>query len=247
MSGVNEEHLNEPGAADEPGEIRDQAGKRPARAPARRKPGRPPAHATADVRSRLIAAARERVIAVGFDRASTKDIAAQAGVNPAMIHYYFGGKAGLGQAMMRAAAAPLLERLEQLAAAGPQRVRIADFMRAYMQTIAEHPALPQLIVREVLPVNGRFRNVFFAELAAKAGMLLPAALRRARAEGQLRPGTDEILAAISLISLAVFPFVAAPVIQAVLHVDLADPAFRERLIAHSIGVFEQGLQRRAAT
>lgn len=218
---------------------------RPARPHAKvqgkRKPGRPPGGDSAEVRERLIAAARARVIEVGFDRASTKDIAARAGVNPAMISYYFGSKAGLGQAMMRAAAAPLIERLGQLAAAGTERLRLADFMRAYMRTIAEHPWLPQLIVREVLPVNGRFRSVFFTELAGKAGALLPAAMRRAVAAGELRGGTDETLAAISLVSLAAFPFLAAPVIQAALKVDVGDRALRERLIAHSVRVFEHGL------
>jgi AcrR family transcriptional regulator len=213
----------------------------------RRKPGRPPSGEAADVRERLLEAARELVIDVGFDRASTKDIAERAGVNPAMISYYFENKAGLGQEMMRAAVAPLIERLEKFASNAGPRLGVSDFMRTYMQTIAEHPSLPQLIVREVLPVNGRFRNVFFDELAGKAAVLLPAAMRRARAEGQLRADADDTLAALSLLSLAAFPFVAAPVIQAALQVDLEDPAFQERLITHSIRVLERGLLNGAAT
>jgi TetR/AcrR family transcriptional regulator len=207
----------------------------------RRRPGRPPSGQVANVRERLLVAARDLVIEVGFDRASTKEIAARAGVNPAMISYYFKSKAGLGEAMMRAAVAPLMQRLETFAAARPDHMRVTDFMRTYMRTIAEHPALPQLIVREVLPANGRFRAVFFEELAGKAGVLLPAALRRARDSGELRRDAEDTLAAITLVSLAVFPFVAAPVIESVLHVRVADHGFQERLIAHSVRVLERGL------
>lgn len=50
------------------------------------------AQATQD---RLIAAARAIFARSGFERTTVRDIAAEAGVNPALINRYFGGKEGL--------------------------------------------------------------------------------------------------------------------------------------------------------
>ncbi|MFN4125263.1 TetR family transcriptional regulator [Pannonibacter indicus] len=44
---------------------------------------------------RLIAAARAIFSRSGFERTTVRDIAAEAGVNPALINRYFGGKEGL--------------------------------------------------------------------------------------------------------------------------------------------------------
>jgi len=51
-----------------------------------------------ETRSRLLAAARDVFQTEGFDRASTRAIAARADVNAALIFRYFGSKAGLYQA-----------------------------------------------------------------------------------------------------------------------------------------------------
>ena len=52
-------------------------------------------HAT---RTKIVLAAREAFRATGFDRASTRAIAAAAGVNVSLISRYFGSKAGLYEA-----------------------------------------------------------------------------------------------------------------------------------------------------
>ncbi len=57
-----------------------------------------PTEGSQETRERLLAAAREVFHADGFDRASTRVIAARAGVNAALIFRYFGSKAGLYEA-----------------------------------------------------------------------------------------------------------------------------------------------------
>jgi len=72
------------------------------RMPPRRSPGaadrrRDPERA----RERLLDAAAEEFGAKGFAGARVRDIAARAGLNQQLISYYFGGKAGLYQALQR--------------------------------------------------------------------------------------------------------------------------------------------------
>ena len=56
----------------------------------RRRTGRRPG--TSDSRARILAAARDRFAERGYDAATIRQIAADAGVDPALVHHYFGTK-----------------------------------------------------------------------------------------------------------------------------------------------------------
>ena len=56
----------------------------------RKRPGRPPG--TSDTRERILASARELFARNGFDKTSIRAVAADAGVDPALVHHYFGTK-----------------------------------------------------------------------------------------------------------------------------------------------------------
>jgi AcrR family transcriptional regulator len=60
------------------------------REPRRRRSGRPAG--SPPNREAILAAAREQFIARGYDSATIRGIAAGAGVDPALVHHYFGSK-----------------------------------------------------------------------------------------------------------------------------------------------------------
>ncbi|WP_371782188.1 TetR/AcrR family transcriptional regulator [Streptosporangium subroseum] len=64
----------------------------------KRRPGRRPG--TADTRGQILAAARETFSEKGFDKATIRGIARQAGVDPALVHHYFTSKEGMFVAAM---------------------------------------------------------------------------------------------------------------------------------------------------
>lgn len=210
-----------------------------------RGPGRPPAEHSADVRDALLKAARARIVEVGFAAATTKDIAALAGVNAAMISYYFGGKAGLGEAVFRETIEPLRARLEafaqrEMAASGETDVH--SFIREYMQALAANPWIPRLVVREVLPDNGRFRQIFFTEIVGRGAAVLPRALSRAQAGGRIATHVSPVLATISVVSLAAFPFLAAGILRANLNVNVSDAHTLEQIVTHTLELLDNGLR-----
>ena len=84
-----------------------------------RRRGRPRAEdRPGDTRQQLIAAARRRFAADGYERASLRTIAAEAGVDAGLIRHYFGDKAGLLVASMQLPVNPV-EILRGVIASGP--------------------------------------------------------------------------------------------------------------------------------
>ncbi|AFM17394.1 transcriptional regulator [Mycolicibacterium chubuense NBB4] len=59
----------------------------------RKRPGRPPG--TSDTRERILASARELFARNGIDKTSIRAIAADADVDPALVHHYYGTKTQL--------------------------------------------------------------------------------------------------------------------------------------------------------
>ena len=85
-------------------------------APARRGPGRPADGG--DRRTAILSAAREQFAATGYAAASVRGIARQAGVDPALVHHYFGTKEQVCVAAMQLPFQPG-EMLPQVLAGDP--------------------------------------------------------------------------------------------------------------------------------
>jgi TetR/AcrR family transcriptional regulator len=208
----------------------------------KRRPGRPTGAAhTAAIRGALLKAAREQFAKRDFTAASVREIAAAARVNPAMIHYHFGGKDGLYRAMLQETIGPVLQKMQELMDRGGResQTSIHDALEAVMTMLAREPWVARLIVREVLAEEGPFREVFIREFAAKGGGRLPALLEREIASGRVRKDLDPTLGALSFMSMALFPFIALPVAEKVFGIRMTD-AFTRRLVEHSTRMFHEG-------
>lgn len=104
-----------------------------------------------DTRERIIAAALDAFADLGFDGATTRDIAERAGVNQGLITYHFAGKLALWQAAVDDIFARLRASLGVHAAAlrdaePPTRLRL--MIRHYVRFAAAHPQLHRLMVQE---------------------------------------------------------------------------------------------------
>src|ERR1700751_5415207 len=96
--------------------VRDGAGG----ARRRRGRGRPRSGTGGHVRERLLQAARELFLRYGYRAVSSRQIGAAAGVNFAMIRYYFGGKPGLYREILQALVAEQLRALDAASAEGAE-------------------------------------------------------------------------------------------------------------------------------
>jgi AcrR family transcriptional regulator len=190
----------------------------------RRPRGRPPAD-QGDLRKALLDAAEELFARGGFAATSVRSIAEQAGVNPAMVHYYFGSKQALLQAVLKRTLLPLAEAIASLKSR--ERAPVSEISRLLMSMAAQHPNLPSLIAREVLLPGGQLQDLFLENFAPRLGGAFPELIRHEQSRGRVSQRIDPRLGSLMILSLSIFPFIAR---------NLAGKAL-------DIGYDEAGLQR----
>ena len=208
-----------------------------------RQPGRPAA-GRHDHREALIDAARDYFAAHGYAASSLRQIAIAAKVTPALSHYYFKDKAGLLEAVVEQRVAPLVQALGgAVAAAGPDPVAgLRAFVSAYTRTAASHPWLPQLIVREVLSNEGALRATFPERFAGGMAAMLRGLVTAGQVRGDFRADLDPREIVMSIVSLCIFPFVAAPLVNLTLGIGTG-PDRAEALTAHHLAVLLAGIAK----
>jgi len=127
-------------------------------APAARRPrGRPRKSETSvDTRALIVAAATTEFTAKGYDSTSMRAIARRAGVDPSLVHHYFGDKADLFAETIRAPLRP--DRLVAAVLDGP-RDRVGENLVRALVTAVDDPKVSKRAV-------GLLRTALGQEFAA---------------------------------------------------------------------------------
>jgi TetR/AcrR family transcriptional regulator len=211
------------------------------RALPKRAPGRPLADSP-DQRLRLLDAALVCFARAGMAATPLRAIAAEAGVTPAMLHYYFGDKTQLQQAVIEERLLPTFARLREslMQTDGDIAALIAAFVRGIEALVTEHPWLPSLWVREVLCEGGALRELLVSQIAPKLPLMLAQRFAVAQGQGLINADLDPRLLVVSLIGLTMFPAAGAPIWRRIFAADDIDAATLRRhtiaLLDHGIGV-----------
>lgn len=208
----------------------------------RRAPGRP-ATGAVDHREALLGAACILFSTQGVAATSLRQIAALAQVTPALAHYYFADKPGLLAAVVEQRIAPLVAGLahtvQAVDPAAPLQA-LVHFVQQYTVLAADHPWLPQLLLREVLNPQGALRHSFPQRFASGLSAMLQQRIRYAQQRGDIRPELDPAKLVMSIIALCIFPFIATPLVVDTLGIDV-DPAHAASLSSHHLAVLLHGI------
>ena len=191
-------------------------------------------------RQAILDAAREQFSRHGFRATTLRGIAEAAGVTPAMVHYHFDNKAGLYFAVIESVAEPLLARLGEIRAGELPGDPLAEFLDFYMRTIARHPEIPSLLLHDVLSEEGDMRSGFATRFASRGREAVSALLRDAQRHGRIAKDIDIDLGVVSALSLAIFPFLAAPLIRDVFDREWSGEQL-DALISHQQALLLHGL------
>ena len=171
-----------------------------------------------EARAAILAAAEQNFAKSGLAGARTDAIAATAGVNKALLYYYFKSKGGLYEAVVEDHFREFnLQALEVLAAPGSARAVLLRYVSLYFDFISarqRYAALyQQLMTARGKPLERLVRKYFVPRSAAFNKLL-----QRGIRDGEFRR-TDARHTAISVVGLIVFYFSAAPVLQLLGHSD----------------------------
>jgi AcrR family transcriptional regulator len=176
--------------------------------------GRPPKEDSSDIRQQIMDAAVDLFASQGYAATPVREIADRVGVNPAMIHYYFGSKEALLHAALEQALEPMAEAVAAMQK--KQEAPLQDIVALILGAFARKPNLPVLMVREVLLPGGAVQAYFIEHFAPRLGGALPQLLAGEQGEGRLRADLDPRLAAQVVFGLCVFPFISRSLAEPVL-------------------------------
>lgn len=176
-----------------------------------------------DTERRILDAARRVFTRRGSAGARMQEIAEEAGVNQALLHYYFRTKDQLSLAVFREAAGRLFPGVMRIMASdAPLEARVEQVVHHYIDTLRANPFLPGYVLGELSFDPSRITALAtgMVDAAGSPGMSRPQLLARLDAElarraalGEFRPITaDQFL--VNLASLCVFPFAARPMVAA---------------------------------
>lgn len=205
------------------------------------KPGKPGSRGEPEkTRAAILKAALEEFSHEGVAGARTEEIARRAGVNKALLYYYFKDKEGLYAAALEevfsglhAKAAAVLERLGL-----PPWERLLSYARTHFDYIASAPFYPRLVQREFMRSAGRALSPAASRILERHGKPLYSRLEKLIEEG-IAAGdfrkVDPIQTVTSIIGTIVFYFISMPA-QQLMHTG--DPASPERIAARRAAVLD---------
>lgn len=205
----------------------------------KRRAGRPSGD-DQDLRTHLLDIAIAQFSCNGIAATSLRAIAAEANVTPAMLHYYFGDKTRLVQALIDERLLPALMPLRaQLERNGDDpAVLIEGFVSGIAGVVASHPWLPSLWVREVLCEGGELREVMFSQAIPNLPQLLALRFAAAQANGRLNADLDPRLLVVSLVGLTLFPAAGAPIWRRAFGAEGLGP---DVMLKHTLALLDRGV------
>jgi TetR/AcrR family transcriptional regulator len=168
---------------------------------------------------KILEAARTVFHRAGYDGARMQEIADEAGINKALLHYYFRNKDKLFEAVfveaLRRNMIPLMHMM--VSADTTVEEKITNFARSYIETIRRNPELPGFIIHEINRNPQRL-----VENAKTQGLVVPqtliAQISEGIEQGRYNP-VDPRQLVVSLVSMCIFPFIGRPMIQMAMQIS----------------------------
>ena len=190
---------------------------------------------------KILHAAMQVFVEKGRHGARMQEIADLAGVNKAMLHYYFRSKDNLYAMIFRA----VLQRYAQqfqlsIEASDGIETILRSFIDGFTEMLSHNPRLPMFIARE-LSEGGAIAGRVVGEMIEEGIFTVPQAMQRIieerRDRGEIENVDDAVQFAITLLGGCVYFFIAEPLIGVIFQMEDVDrdsfiAARKEALFRH---------------
>lgn len=168
---------------------------------------------------KILDAARKVFVRDGMMGARMQDIADEAGINKALLHYYFRNKELLFERIFLDAAQQIFPRINAMFQSElPLFQKIENFVEAYMTVVMENPYLPIFVLTEINRDPKRFLKKLWPSHNKPDPQPLLKQIQEEVAAGRIKP-IDPASLLVNMLSLVLFPFVGRPMMQQVIGMD----------------------------
>lgn len=150
----------------------------------------------------------------GMAGARMQMIADKAGINKALLHYYFRSKEKLFKAVLIASFRELAPRINQIFEADlPLFKKIEYFTDQYISFVMENPYLPSFLIQELNNHPGFAKELLSGHIRPKPEKFLNQIQQEIKNKN-IQP-IDPMQLVINIISLCAFPFIASEMIKGI--------------------------------
>ncbi len=172
----------------------------------------------------ILNAAKEVFQEKGMAGSRMQEIADKARINKSMLHYYYRSKQLLFEAVFKNAFRLLAPQLNRVLNDDSELFeKIRNFTNNYISFVIAHPYLPNFVIQE-LNKNPDFIEKMRIEKEFPRVEKFKVQVEDAITRGIIKPiGAEQLF--INIMSLNIFPFIAAPLLQGLINVE--DKEFRE--------------------
>lgn len=154
----------------------------------------------------------------GFAGARMQEIADEAGINKAMLHYFFKSKNQLFEAVFMNAFRQLSPQLNQIFNSDETLfVKIEKFIHNYIDYIVKNPQLPQFLINEINN-NPEFLQKFMALEERPRPLKLVTQIQLEIEKGIIKPVEPKQFI-LDVFSMVVFPFSAQMMVRGLLEIE----------------------------
>jgi TetR/AcrR family transcriptional regulator len=162
---------------------------------------------------KIYEAARKVFIQKGMDGARMQEIADEAGMNKALLHYYFRSKENLFKAVFKDIFTKFFNKVREVLTSDlPIREKLCVFVDNWIDMIQANPYVPQFIINEINRDPKSIKALMF-ESGVGPQKILELFVNNTKFQGL--SNTDPRHMVISILGMLIFPFAARPLLQMV--------------------------------
>jgi AcrR family transcriptional regulator len=166
---------------------------------------------------KILEAAKTVFVSKGMEGARMQEIADEAGINKALLHYYFRSKERLFEAIFSEIIKFAFPKLTKIIVSEESIIsKIEQVIDAYIELLIKHPFIPGFIMKELnRDPSGLFK------LIVKFGLnpqFIVDHIQAAMDRGEIIQMKPQHLA-VNIVSMCVFPFAARPILSFVIFKD----------------------------
>ncbi|RXQ94515.1 TetR family transcriptional regulator [Ancylomarina salipaludis] len=164
-----------------------------------------------ETQENILDAARTIFAQKGLAGARMQEIADRAGINKALLHYYYRSKEKLFEQVFEEAFKKLIRPLAAFLADDSELFqKIRNICKHYNKILIQYPFIPNFIINEINTNPNRIINLISFEGVAEGKQKTMAQIQTAVKSGKIRP-IDPRELIMNIISLSVFPFASRPI------------------------------------